>query len=56
MEPLRKLGKRQVRSNLANPKGMSMDVVIKNPLITLKPNPTSSEYLEIDLGTIKVTN
>ncbi|KAL4498677.1 hypothetical protein ABPG73_003474, partial [Tetrahymena malaccensis] len=56
MEPLRKMGKRQVLSNLNNPKGMSMDVVIQNPLITLKPNPSSKDYLEIDLGTIKVTN
>ncbi|KAL4496109.1 hypothetical protein ABPG72_015531 [Tetrahymena utriculariae] len=56
MEPLKKMGKRQVISNLNNPKGMSMDVVIQNPLITLKPNPSSKDYLEIDLGTIKVTN
>ena len=33
-----------------------MNVVIKNPLITLKPNPTSNEYLEIDLGLIRITN
>lgn len=34
---------------------MEMDIVIQNPLISLKPNPNSYEYLEIDLGTIKIT-
>jgi vacuolar protein sorting-associated protein 13A/C len=35
---------------------MDMDIVINNPLITLKPNPNSKEYLEIDLGRITVKN
>ena len=35
---------------------MDMDIVIHNPLITLKPNPNSQEYLEVDLGKITVTN
>lgn len=35
---------------------MDMDIVINNPLITLKPTPTSKEYLEIDLGRITVRN
>ena len=56
MEPLRKLGKRQVRGMLDNPKGMKMDVVMMNPLITLKPRPESTEYLQIDLGKITVSN
>lgn len=33
-----------------------MDVIILNPLVTLKPNPSSNEYLEVDLGIIKITN
>ena len=41
---------------LENPRGMDMDIVINNPLITLKPNPTASEYVEIDLGRISVRN
>lgn len=35
---------------------MYISVLIMNPLITLKPYENSNEYLEIDLGTIKVTN
>lgn len=33
-----------------------MDVVMMNPLITLKPRPESTEYLQIDLGKITVSN
>lgn len=56
MAGLRKLGKRKVREMLDHPKGMEMDVIIMNPLITVKPNPESEEYLEVDLGHIRVTN
>lgn len=33
-----------------------MDITINNPLITLKPSPSSEDFLEIDLGKITVRN
>lgn len=36
--------------------GLSLDLIFENPLITLKPNPSSASYLEADLGIIKISN
>jgi vacuolar protein sorting-associated protein 13A/C len=33
-----------------------MNIVIQNPLISLKPNPESKEFLQIDLGLIRIVN
>lgn len=56
MELLKKLGKKKVLSSLDCPKKMSMDITILNPLVTVKPNESSCEYLYLDLGNIHVTN
>lgn len=35
---------------------MSLNVVVENPIIVVKPNPSSVDYLIVDLGKIVVTN
>jgi len=35
---------------------MKMDIELIRPFIELKPNPSSNEYLTIDLGNIIVKN
>ncbi len=56
MAPLKQLGRREVLNMVTNPKKMDMDVEIANPVIHLKPNPNSPDYLLIDLGNIKIKN
>ncbi|EGR30928.1 PH domain protein [Ichthyophthirius multifiliis] len=53
---LKKQGRNQIIKQVLNPKGMDLHVTIQNPLISLKPNPQSEEYLEIDLGLIRIIN
>ncbi|KAL4462680.1 hypothetical protein ABPG74_000510 [Tetrahymena malaccensis] len=53
---LDKIGIKKVAQFLENPLLFKLDIMILNPLITLKPNPQSDEYLQADLGVIKVTN
>ncbi|EAR98864.2 PH domain protein (macronuclear) [Tetrahymena thermophila SB210] len=53
---LDKIGGKKIAELLEKPLLFKLDILIKNPLITLKPNPQSGEYLQADLGVIKVTN
>ncbi|KAL4505260.1 hypothetical protein ABPG72_016327 [Tetrahymena utriculariae] len=53
---LDKIGAQKVAQLLDKPLLFKLDIMILNPLITLKPNPSSEEYLQADLGVIKITN
>lgn len=45
-----------LRDSLKNPPGMSLQVLIENPQVVLKPNPNSEKSLIIDLGIIQIGN
>ena len=45
-----------IMENISNPKRMMLDILIEDPTILLKPNPSSNEYLEINLGHITIKN
>lgn len=55
-EQLKKMDRSQIINDITKPSNMSLSITIENPIIQLKPNPSSQDYLMVDLGKITVTN
>ena len=54
MGALKVMGRSKIMDYLMNPEHLSMDILIENPTILIKPHPESDEFIAMDLGKIEV--